>query len=157
MNAIILDTHETFNVPRESLGETIMQSVRHRMENTRYSREQEFWPEVCDWIVSQGHVPSASVDIFGQPHADRVTEYIRAALDHQKIEDQIADAVAFGCALVTWYGASHTRDTGLIGPHQILGAVRSVGAPMTPEMIVLMFADFAACGQSMSILVEYFQ
>lgn len=154
MSNIILDTHEAFNVPRESLGETIMQSVRYRLENTRYSREQEFWPEVWDWIVSDGHLPSASEDIFGQPRSTRVGEYISAALAHSRLEDRIADAVAFGGLLFMWEGPLHARDTGVISSHRVLEAMRAVGAPMTPEMIVLMFGDFAACGSAMSILMR---
>lgn len=154
MSEKITDLHELFNVPAESLGEAIMANIKGRLETGPYSIEGEFWDEVKDWIVGQQYTPDPWVDIFGMPRSERAGQYISHALTCEHPAAQIAQAMADAQCLMLWEGPGRRHGVGSPLFHIILSAIRGTGWRISATSIILMSADFAACGLAMDGIMD---
>lgn len=154
MSENIADLHDLFNVPADSLGEVIMTNIRGRIEAGPFSIEGEFWDEVKGWIVGQQYCPDPWVNIFGMPRSERAGQYITHALTCEHPASQIAQAMADAQCLMLWEGPGRRYGVGSPLFYMILAAIRETGARISVTNIILMAADFAACGMAMDDMMD---
>lgn len=136
-----------FGVPEKSLGEIIMADIRDRMESGPYSIEEQFWADVRDWILGDGHSPDAWVDIFGVRRDGLADAYLDRALSKKSDGAKAANAMA---------GAFHLlRRAGGIPPlGMLMEAVEANSHCVNASAIILMADDFAACGNALRVIRE---
>ena len=157
MSERLSDINSMFKVPRDSLGETIMQHVRDRLESGPYSPGSEFYQDVLEWIIGQAYYPDPWVDIFGNSRSHRAHEYVSRALakgDAGGRAEQIAAAMANAQILMEWVGPGYKNGIGHPPFHMILEAISKNCACLTASMIIYFAEDFAICGEAMDDIME---
>ena len=157
MSERLSDLNSMFNVPRNTLGEMIMQHVRGRLESGPYSPGSEFYQDVLEWILGDEYQPDPWVDIFGNSRSRRAHECISMALEKGAAggrAEQIAAAMANAQSLMMWIGPGWKNGIGQPPLHMILEAIRKTDALISVTMIIYFAEDFAICGTAMNGILE---
>ena len=157
MSERLSDLNSMFKVPRDSLGELIMQHVRGRLESGPYSPGSEFYQDVLEWIIGQEYQPDPWVDIFGNRRSGDAQECISRALAKGAAggrAEQIAAAMANAQSLMMWIGPGWKNGIGQPPFHMILKAISENCACLTASMIIYFAEDFAICGDAMEDIME---
>ena len=151
------DINSMFKVPRDSLGELIMQHVRGRLESGPYSPGSEFYQDVLEWVIGQEYQPDPWVDIFGNRRSGDTHERVDFAIYQGNSggrAEQIAAAMANAQSLMMWIGPGWKNGIGQPPLHMILEAIRKTDALISVTMIIYFAEDFALCGTAMNGILE---
>lgn len=157
MSESVSDLNSMFNVPRDTLGELIMQHVRGRLESGPYSPASEFYQDVLEWIIGQAYQPDPWVDIFGNSRSSKARESVSDAVDRGNPggrAEQIAMAMANAQILMMWVGPGYKNGIGQPPLHMVLEAIDKTNAPLSVSMIIHLAEDFSLCGDAMDDIME---
>lgn len=157
MSERLSDINSMFNVPRDTIGELIMQHARGRLESGPYSPASEFYQDVLEWIIGQAYQPDPLVDIFGNSRSSRARECVSGAIWKGNVggrAEQIAAAMAKAQILMTWVGPGYKNGIGQPPLHMILEAISKNCACLTASAIIYFAEDFALCGDAMDDIME---